>query len=372
MQQESSSLCDAARDAALPQPESALVGTSAAFEATLRSIRRVAPTQAPVLILGETGTGKELLARAVHRFSRRATHPLVRVDCASLTPTLSESELFGHLRGAFTGAVNRRAGRIELAHRGTLFLDELGELPFELQAKLLRVLQEGEFEPLGTSQTVKVDIRVIAATHRPLAEEVKAGRFRADLYHRLAAFPIYVPPLRDRLDDLPALVAHLVATQAAQLDRPFRPVSTPIIDALKRHAWPGNVRELQNAVQRACILATGPALTIGDFGLLGLELIASPASPPTTPLTAAPQKPAALRPLREVEREHISAVLQQCGGAVEGRAGAAAILGLAPSTLRFRIRKLGITPVLSAVRRSNVVVFRERPPVQRFLDNPAL
>jgi transcriptional regulator with GAF, ATPase, and Fis domain len=313
-----------------------IVGASRALRAVLSSIIRVAPTPAPVLLLGETGTGKELFAWAVHDLSLRTAGPLVRVDCASLTPTLSESELFGHLRGAFTGALNRRAGRIELAHQGTLFLDEIGELPLEHQAKFLRVLQEGEFEALGASRTTKVDIRVVAATNRPLADEVRAGRFRADLYHRLAAFPIHIPPLRDRLEDLPALVAHMLGRQSEILGRCFQPVAPSLIEALRRHTWPGNVRELQNAVQRACILAPGSILALADFWVPGLI----PNSPPQ-PRPATKASPA-LQTLREVERAHICAVLDHCGGAVEGRAGAAAVLGLAPSTLRFRIRKLGI------------------------------
>lgn len=316
----------------------AIVGSSRSLQGALDSLALVAATSAPVLILGETGTGKELFARALHERSRRAGRDFVRLDCASLAPTLCESELFGHARGAFTGASQRRTGRVELAHQGSLFLDEIGELPLELQAKLLRVLQEGEFEPLGSERTIKVDIRVIAATNRSLAEEVAAGRFRADLYHRLATFPVLLPALRDRLDDLPDLVEHFVALQAQCLGRSFSPVAPDVIERLRRHSWPGNVRELGNAVQRACILARGSSLSAADFEPLGPVL--------PDPLRAAVHTGEGLvdesLTLREVERRHIAAILDRCRGVIEGPRGAAAMLGLAPSTLRFRIRKLEI------------------------------
>jgi transcriptional regulator with GAF, ATPase, and Fis domain len=312
-----------------------IVGSSPALRALFADIDCVAPTTAPVLILGETGTGKDLLARRVHQRSDRASGPWIHVDCTTLTSGLMESELFGHVRGAYTGATGQRVGRVELADGGTLFLDEIGELPLEQQCKLLRLIQHQEFELIGSSRTLKVDVRIVAATNRDLLGEIAAGRFRADLYYRLAGFPLCIPPLRERMDDLPALVEHLLRRQMAQMRRPFEMPPASVLAALKRHRWPGNIRELRAVIERACIRSTGRRLTPGDF-----DLAAGPSPAPQfdDPGRVNPRP----RTLREVECEHVKAMLAFSGGIIEGRNGAAAVLGLSPSTLRFRIRRLGI------------------------------
>jgi formate hydrogenlyase transcriptional activator len=313
-----------------------IIGESPALRAALSRVQEVAPTDASVVIVGETGTGKELFARAIHTRSARRARPFVRVNCAALPSTLIESELFGHERGAFTGAVATREGRFEVAHRGTLFLDEIGDLPPEVQAKLLRVLQEGEFERVGSSHSRKVDVRVIAATHQDLELAVKEGRFRADLYYRLNVYPIALPPLRERLEDLPRLVWYFINRRQRALNRKFASVPDAVFAALSRHCWPGNIRELDNVVERAMIHSRGATLSLDDEQRL--------------PATFSPRAEG-FTTLEDVERHHIEAVLQTCRWRINGRGNAAEILGLHPNTLRFRMKKLGIQrPHPSVVR----------------------
>jgi transcriptional regulator with GAF, ATPase, and Fis domain len=304
-----------------------IIGRSVALTKVLRLVEQVAPTDATVLILGETGTGKELVARAIHHASARRQHPLVKVNCAALPATLIESELFGHERGAFTGATAQKIGRFELAHEGTIFLDEIGELPPELQVKLLRVLQEGDLERVGGSRTVHVDVRVIAATNRNLEQAIDAGTFREDLYYRLLVFPLTLPPLRERLDDLPGLVHHFVHKFAVKHRKPIATIPQALMDAWRAHAWPGNIRELEHVIERAVILAHGSDLQPDD--------VLSPRRH-AEPLPGAPQT------LRAVECQHIVRVLQATAWQIEGQGGAAVRLGLHPSTLRSRMRQLGI------------------------------
>jgi transcriptional regulator with GAF, ATPase, and Fis domain len=291
-------------------------------------VAQVAPTDATVLIQGETGTGKELIARAIHHRSHYRDRPLVKVNCATLPAGLVESELFGHERGAFTGAVARKIGRFELADGGTIFLDEIGELSLELQAKLLRVLQEGEIERVGSAHTITVNVRVIAATNRDLATAVQAGIFRADLFYRLNVFPLTLPPLRERQEDIPPLVECFLARMAQKLGRALTGLSDDSMARVMRYAWPGNVRELQNVIERAAILARGLIVEIDD----ALEQRLPPSHQPLLGMN-----------LQDVERAHILRVLADTHGIIEGPRGAAQILGLHPNTLRFRLQKLGIT-----------------------------
>jgi DNA-binding NtrC family response regulator len=300
----------------------------------LTQIEQVAPTDASVLILGESGTGKELLARAVHNRSKRSHRPLVKVNCASLPSNLIESELFGHEKGAFTGALAKKMGRFELADKGTIFLDEIGELPIDLQPKLLRVLQEGEFERLGNPHTTKVDVRVIAATNRELEKMVKAGNFREDLYYRLNVFPITSPPLRDRKEDIGILVAHFLKKFSGKIGKTLEHVSQEAMNALEAYHWPGNVRELENTIERAVILAQGEALTLKD--LSELRTLAFEKSQRLDGISPT------LATLEEVERTHIQNVLKETKWVIEGARGAGSILGVNPSTLRSRMQKLGI------------------------------
>jgi transcriptional regulator with GAF, ATPase, and Fis domain len=302
-----------------------IVGDSPALREALARVEEVAQTDTTVLLLGETGTGKELFARALHARGLRQRAPLVSVNCAALPPTLIESELFGHQRGAFTGAVTFRQGRFELAHRGTLFLDEIGDLPHDLQAKLLRVLQEGAFERVGSSQTQVVDVRIIAATHGDLAVLVAEGAFRADLYYRLHVFPIRVPPLRERREDIPALVWAIIRKRQHVLHRHIKTVDKQVMDTLQAYHWPGNIRELENVVERALIHSPADTLTLLDDTFQSLE-------PPGESGTS----------LMTVERAHIEDVLSQCGWRINGVGNAAERLGLHPNTLRFRMKKLGI------------------------------
>jgi formate hydrogenlyase transcriptional activator len=306
-----------------------IIGESPALKDVLRQVEIVAPTDATVLLQGETGTGKERLAHAVHQYSSRRDHPFVTVNCAAIPSGLLESELFGHERGAFTGAIAQKLGRFELAHQGTLFLDEIGDIPVELQPKLLRVLQEQAFERLGSTRTQRVDVRLVAATNRELAQLVDAGHFRADLYYRLNVFPIAVPPLRQRPEDIHLLVRHFVRHYAQQLRKRIDTIPTETLDALTHYAWPGNVRELQNVVERAVILSPGPVLR--------LPLDELPRRRPTEGSLAR------VRTLEEVEREHILRVLRETNGVIGGPQGAATRLGLRRTTLLYRMEKLGIS-----------------------------
>ncbi len=324
-----------------------IVGASAALDGVLRKVAQVAGGDTTVLICGETGTGKELVARAIHERSPRRERPLVKLNCSAISAGLVESELFGHVKGAFTGATDRRVGRFELADGGTIFLDEVSELPAETQTKLLRVLQEQEFEPVGSSKTVKVDVRVIAATNRDLKADVASGRFRADLFYRLNVFPIDVPPLRARREDIPHLAGHFLARVARKLGKRIERIEAESLERLMRHSWPGNVRDLQNAIERAAVLANGSQLVI-DWDL-GPEVEATPAAVDADGERAAASgdgstpASATATSLEEVERQHIVAVLRQTRGVIEGPRGAARLLDLKPSTARFRIKKLGIS-----------------------------
>ncbi len=327
-----------------------IVGQSRALATVLEQVRLVADTDTSVLILGETGTGKELVARAVHSASPRRDRPLIKVNCAALPTGLIESELFGHERGAFTGASDRRIGRFELANGGTIFLDELGEMPPETQVKLLRVLQEQEFERLGGRQTLRVDVRVIAATNRDLARGMADGSFRSDLYYRLNVFPVHVPPLRERREDIPLLVHYFVARYAAKIGRRITSVPADAMERLVAYAWPGNVRELENVIERAVILSPGPDLRIAAGALPASATLPSPppaaeAAPPVEiavpPMPGPPADGASLS-LEATERNHILAVLVRTGWRIDGAGGAARLLDLNPSTLRSRMKKLGI------------------------------
>jgi transcriptional regulator with GAF, ATPase, and Fis domain len=300
-------------------------------------VRQVAEGPTTVLVQGETGTGKELVARAVHELSPRRTGPLVKVNCAALSPTLIESELFGHERGAFTGAQQRRIGRFELADGGTLFLDEIGELPLELQPKLLRVLQDREFERVGGTQPVRIDVRIVAATNRDLARAIDAGRFRADLFYRLAVFPIDVPPLRGRPADCSLLAEAFLKGAAQRLGKTFTGLTPRALDRLVAYDWPGNVRELSNVIERTAIVASGPVATEEDLP----PLVTSDERDERDAVAPAPG-PREDASLDAVEQWHIARVLQRTGWVIEGKKGAAAILGMAPSTLRTRMAHLGI------------------------------
>ncbi len=306
-----------------------IIGNSAAMLATIYKVEQVAETDATVLLFGETGTGKELFARAIHSRSRRKMRPIIKVDCTTLPPGLIESELFGHEKGAFTGAHESKPGRFELADKGSIFLDEIGELPFELQAKLLRVIQEGEFERLGGRRTRRVDVRVIAATNRNLHMEMREGRFRSDLYYRLSVFPIEIPPLRDRREDIPLLTSFYVSHRSRTLGKDITSIPKATMDALTAYDWPGNVRELQNACERAIILSPGGQLIL----------------PENLPRAEAPrraEKGTAMKDLKGIERRHISEVLEESGWKIKGEGNAASRLGLKPSTLRSRMKRLGI------------------------------
>lgn len=323
-----------------------IVGRSPALLAVLADVARVAPTDATVLVTGETGTGKELIARAVHSASPRKDKPLIKVNCAALPAGLVESELFGHEKGAFSGAIAKRMGRFELADGGTIFLDEIGELPGETQVKLLRVLQEREFDRVGGSVPVRVDVRVVAATNRDLLQDVREKKFREDLYYRLNVFPLRMPPLRERADDIPLLVQFQVKKFAARVGKRLHGVSREAMERLQEYPWPGNVRELENVLERAVILATGPMLEIAS-GVLPARLPAEPSAPAsvrdhlsTSSIRDVADQSAAS--LEVVERSHITSVLEQSNWVITGPRGAAKLLGVNPSTLRNRIKKLGI------------------------------
>jgi transcriptional regulator with GAF, ATPase, and Fis domain len=305
-----------------------IVGESPALMAVLEQVDQVAPTGTTVLIEGETGTGKELVAQRIHQRSTRSSRPMVKLNCAALPSTLVESELFGHERGAYTGAVSRETGRFEVADGSTLFLDEVSELPLELQSKLLRVLEEGRFERVGSSKTLTTDVRVIAATNRDLRAEVEAGRFRQDLYYRLAVFPITVPPLRDRRRDVPLLVWHVVGELGATMNKAVETIPQADMERLQSYDWPGNVRELRNVVERAMIVCSGPTLQI----------------PPPSGAAADAAGGHEVLPLDEAQRRHILVALEAAGGRIRGAGGAAELLEVKPTTLRSRMQRLGIDP----------------------------
>jgi formate hydrogenlyase transcriptional activator len=319
-----------------------IIGDSPPLRALLRRVDQVALTDSTVLIYGETGTGKELIARAIHDRSNRKNRPLVKVNHSAISAGLVESELFGHVKGAFTGAFERRIGRFELADGGTIFLDEVGELPLDTQVKLLRVLQEREFEPVGSNRSIHVDVRIICATNRNLEESIRTGTFRSDLYYRLNVFPLEVPPLRERRSDIDQLAKFFVSRYARNLGKKITGISEITTQKLLSYSWPGNVRELQNVIERALILCTGPILDL-ENDLTSIS--ASPVSREPTSEVATVLQPAdqsSLKTLHEIERAHILAVLQQTHGVIEGPNGAAKTLGLHPNTLRHRMEKLGI------------------------------
>jgi formate hydrogenlyase transcriptional activator len=303
------------------------VGKSPAFQSVIALAREVAPTSTTVLIMGETGTGKELIAQAIHDWSPRHRKPLVRVNCAAFPAGLVESELFGHERGAFTGADRTREGRFELAHGGSLFLDEIGEMPLETQAKLLRVLQDGMVDRLGGKQPIRVDVRVITATNSDLPAAVKEGTFRADLFYRLNVFPLVLPPLRDRPEDIPELARHFLKHYCVKFNRLCKEIDQESLERFIHYPWPGNIRELENVIERALIISHGPVLRI-DEKVLGSQASSFAASPPSE--------------LSEVERRHILQTLALTDWQIEGPDGAAERLGLPPSTLRSRMKQCGI------------------------------
>jgi formate hydrogenlyase transcriptional activator len=305
-----------------------IIGKSSILRGLLRMVETVAGGDSTVLVLGETGTGKELIARAIHSRSPRGERPFVKLNCAAIPTGLLESELFGHERGSFTGAIAQKIGRLELAHQGSLFLDEIGDIPIELQPKLLRVLQEREFERLGSTRTQKVDVRIVAATHRDLEGMILEKQFRSDLYYRVNVFPIYVPPLRERPEDIPLLVQHFVQHATRRMRKTIDTIPPETVEALIRHPWPGNIRELENVIERAVILSPGPVLRLSPRDL-------------KSRLTPS-QNTDRHQTLEEVERNHILATLKETRWVLSGPKGAAGRLGLKRSTLHFRMKKLGI------------------------------
>jgi formate hydrogenlyase transcriptional activator len=311
-----------------------IVGESRALLQALRKIEQVAATESTVLLLGETGTGKELFARAIHDRSQRKSRPLVKVNCGAISAGLVESELFGHVKGAFTGALSNRDGRFKVADGGTLFLDEVSELPPETQVKLLRVLQEQEFEPIGSSRTIKVDVRIVAATNRNLEESIRLGKFRADLFYRFNVFPIEVPPLRERMGDIALLATFFMQKFARKLGKNISQISNGTMQRLTSYHWPGNIRELQNVIERAVILSPGPALVVEQEALFVFTT-------KTGVKDSEPEKEAAS--LSDVQRRHIESILEQTSWVIEGQRGAARLLNLHPNTLRSRMQKLGIS-----------------------------
>jgi formate hydrogenlyase transcriptional activator len=306
-----------------------IVGQSSALREVLQQVEMVAGTDSSVLLLGETGTGKELIARAIHERSGRKSRALVKVNCAAIPGGLLESELFGHERGAFTGAITQKIGRFELADQGSLFLDEIGDIPVELQPKLLRVLQEREFDRLGSTVTRKVNVRVIAATHRGLEEMIQEKQFRSDLYYRLNVFPIYIPPLRERPEDIPLLVRHFVQEFARRMNKMVEAISTKTMDSLTMYPWPGNIRELQNVIERSMVVYRKGNFSVKKSSLSG------------QPFHHSPARQSFRRPATE-DRRMIDSALAQAGGRVSGPSGAAALLGIPPSTLESKIRSMNI------------------------------
>jgi formate hydrogenlyase transcriptional activator len=313
-----------------------IIGQSASLKKILQQVATVAPTDSAVLLCGETGTGKELIARAIHNLSNRRERTLVKLNCAAIPTGLLESELFGHEKGAFTGAIAQRIGRFEVANKGTLLLDEVGEIPLDLQPKLLRVLQEHEFERLGSSRTIKTDARLIAATNVDLPQMVAEKKFRSDLFYRLNVFPIVIPPLRERVDDIPLLIGYFAQKHSLRMNKRIDNISKDTVDALCAYPWPGNVRELENFMERSVILSSGSELQapLGELKVTTTTTTASPA--------LAPQPTVSPRLLEDVERRHIEEILAQTRGVIGGKGGAAEILGLPTSTLRNRMKKLGL------------------------------
>jgi formate hydrogenlyase transcriptional activator len=305
-----------------------IIGKSLVLRRLLQMVETVAGGDSTVLLLGETGTGKELIARAIHGLSPRENRPFVKLNCAAIPTGLLESELFGHERGAFTGAIAQKIGRLEVAHQGSLFLDEIGDIPLELQPKLLRVLQEREFERLGSTRTQKVDVRMVAATHRDLEGMILEKQFRSDLYYRLNVFPIHVPPLRERPGDIPLLVQHFVQQATRRMRKTIDTILSETMEALIRYQWPGNIRELENVIERAVILSPGPVLRLSPRDLKSRIMPG--------------QNPDRHQTLEEVERNHILKTLKETSWVLSGPSGAAACLGLNRSTLYFRMKKLGI------------------------------
>jgi formate hydrogenlyase transcriptional activator len=316
-----------------------IVGKSASLRRVLKQVETVAPTDSTVLIYGDTGTGKELIARAIHDLSPRRSKPFVKLNCAAIPTGLLESELFGHEKGAFTGAIAQRIGRFEVANGGTIFLDEIGEVPLELQTKLLRVLQEREFERLGSSRTLRTDARLIAATNRDLEAMVSEQKFRSDLFFRVNVFPVHVPPLRERQGDIPLLVRHFTQQFSRRMNKVIETIPSATMDALCRYYWPGNIRELQNVIERAVIISTGPALSVdvADLKFSKAGHVVERADSPKSPTNGALHNV-----LEETERQQILKALKQSHWVVAGPNGAAAHLGMKRSTLQQRIRKLGI------------------------------
>ncbi|HEY0341142.1 MAG TPA: sigma 54-interacting transcriptional regulator, partial [Steroidobacteraceae bacterium] len=325
---------------------SEIIGSSAALHSALHQVAVVAPTDSTVLIHGETGTGKELIARALHEGGPRRDRPMIKLNCSAISAGLVESELFGHVKGAFTGATDRRVGRFELADGGTIFLDEVSELPLDTQAKLLRVLQEREFEPVGSSKTLKVDVRVVAATNRDLAADARSGRFRADLFYRLNVFPIQLPPLRERREDIGMLAEHFMRRMARKLGKSLLGIDPDTLRALESYSWPGNIRDLQNTIERAAVLTSGTLLRIDwdldpDHGATAGVNGSSESAAQAQPLQR--MHAAQSHSMQAVERSHIIATLKKTHGVVEGPHGAARLLNMNASTTRFRMKKLGIT-----------------------------
>lgn len=323
-----------------PLPGDAIIGDSPRLKAVLRHVALVGPTDSTVLVLGETGTGKELIAHAVHKLSRRSTRPFIRVNCAAIPPSLIASELFGHEKGAFTGALQRRLGRFEAAQGGTIFLDEIGELPMETQIALLRVIQERELERVGSSFSIPIDVRIIAATNRDLEEAVLAGTFRQDMFYRLNVFPIQVPALRERLEDIPLLVRHLVERYSERVGKTFRAVKMDTIEALQAYGWPGNIRELQNVIERSVILSENDVFSVEEAWLRRQI---------RQPRTVAPL----VTSMSDREREMIEVALEESAGRVSGPCGAAAKLGIPRQTLDSKIANLQISKLRFKVRRGS-------------------
>jgi DNA-binding NtrC family response regulator len=308
-----------------------IIGASQAMESVMNLVKIAAPVDTSVLILGENGTGKERIAESIYERSARRNKPLTKVNCSALPPTLVESILFGHERGAFTGAVEKRIGKFEQAHEGTIFLDEIGEMPLDMQAKFLRVLQEREIERIGSNKPMKINVRIIAATNRNLEKEIAEGRFRMDLYFRLNVFPIQIPPLRDRREDIPGLVAHFIANASKKYSKPVKTISRPLLTDLMAYHWPGNVRELEHLMERSVLLCDGDTINqLPDFQ------IHKPSA------TAALSEEGRVRTMEEMERDYILQILEKCNGRIFGKGGAAELLGMHVSTLNSRIKKLGI------------------------------